>query len=54
MAEARAFGPERIETVVLESNSDGLAFALRHGFVEHDRYVVEGQSMPFVDLHLAE
>lgn len=44
--------PSRIETVVLASNHDGLAFAHRHGFVEHDRYLLEGDSVPFVDLHL--
>ena len=38
--------------MVLESNSDGLAFALAHGFVEHDRYLLEGDTIPFVDLHL--
>jgi RimJ/RimL family protein N-acetyltransferase len=52
LADARALGPGRIETVVLESNADGLRFALAHGFVEHDRYVLEGQTVAFVDLHL--
>lgn len=51
---ARALEPDRIETVVLGSNADGLEFARRHGFVEHDRYVLEGQTVPFVDLHLTE
>ncbi len=54
LADARSLGPDRIETVVLESNADGLGFARRHGFVEHDRYVLDGQSVPFVDLHLEE
>ena len=45
-------GPDRIETVVLESNADGLRFARAHGFVEHDRYLLDGQTVPFVDLHL--
>lgn len=53
MADVRALGPGRIETVVLESNADGLRFARRHGFVEHDRYVVDDQTVPFIDLHLA-
>jgi hypothetical protein len=52
VSDARSLRPDRIETVVLESNTDGLAFARRRGFVEHDRYVVEGQTVPFVDLHL--
>ena len=50
--EARSLGPHRIETVVLASNIDGLAFALAHGFIEHDRYTLPGQDVPFVDLHL--
>ena len=54
LADARALGPSRIETVVLETNAEGLAFAVSHGFVEHDRYVLDGQTVPFVDLHLEE
>ena len=54
LADARALGPSRIETVVLETNADGLEFAVKRGFVEHDRYVVDGQTVPFVDLHLEE
>ena len=54
LEDARSLEADRIETVVLETNADGLTFARRHGFVEHDRYVVEGQTVPFVDLHLAE
>ncbi|HEX7717849.1 MAG TPA: GNAT family N-acetyltransferase [Marmoricola sp.] len=49
---ATGLGAERIETVVLAENAEGLRFARSHGFVEHDRYVLEGQSVPFVDLHL--
>jgi RimJ/RimL family protein N-acetyltransferase len=52
LADARDMGAARIETVVLESNADGLAFARAHGFVEHDRYVLDGQTVPFIDLHL--
>lgn len=44
--------PDRIETVVLASNADGLAFAEHRGFVEFDRYTLEGQTVPFVDLYL--
>jgi RimJ/RimL family protein N-acetyltransferase len=54
LADARSVTRERIETVVLESNADGLAFARRHGFIEHDRYVLDGQTVPFVDLHRSE
>jgi GNAT superfamily N-acetyltransferase len=53
LAAARASGATRIETVVLASNEDGLVFAEARGFVEHDRYVLDGQTIPFVDLHLA-
>ncbi|GAA3542810.1 GNAT family N-acetyltransferase [Nocardioides daeguensis] len=52
LAVARAIGARRIETVVLASNHDGLAFALARGFVEHDRYLLEGDTVPYVDLHL--
>jgi GNAT superfamily N-acetyltransferase len=50
---ARSLSPERIETVVLASNEDGLAFALARGFVEVDRYVLDGDTIAFVDLRLS-
>ena len=50
---ARSLRPDRIETVVLASNEDGLAFALARRFVEVDRYVLDGDTIPFVDLRLA-
>lgn len=53
LAEARGMGARRIDTVVLASNEDGLAFAVRHGFVEFDRYVLEGETAEYVDLYLA-
>ena len=53
LADARALGPEHVETVVLASNEDGLAFALARGFVEVDRYLLDGDTIPFVDLRLA-
>jgi GNAT superfamily N-acetyltransferase len=52
LAYARSTDAARIETVVLASNSDGLSFALAHGFVEHDRYLLDGHTIPFIDLHL--
>jgi GNAT superfamily N-acetyltransferase len=52
LADARALGPEHVETVVLASNEDGLAFALARGFVEIDRYLLDGDTIPFVDLRL--
>ncbi|MCB0907746.1 MAG: GNAT family N-acetyltransferase [Nocardioidaceae bacterium] len=51
---ARAMGARRIETVVLASNTEGIAFAQARGFVEHDRYVLDGDVIPFIDLHLVE
>ncbi|MFB9238852.1 GNAT family N-acetyltransferase [Plantactinospora siamensis] len=41
-----------VETVVLASNEDGLRFALARGFVEIDRYVLPGDTIPFVTLRL--
>jgi L-amino acid N-acyltransferase YncA len=52
LATARAQGAEVIVAVVLASNEDGLRFALRHGFVETDRYTLPGDTIPFVDLTL--
>ncbi|MFJ7629109.1 GNAT family N-acetyltransferase [Streptomyces sp. NPDC097595] len=50
---ARGLGAEVIETCVLESNPEGLRFALRNGFVETERYVLPGDTVPFIDLRLA-
>ncbi len=52
LAEAREAGAEVIETCVLESNPEGLRFALGRGFVETERYVLPGDSVPFIDLRL--
>lgn len=52
LAEARGLGAEVIETCVLESNPEGLRFALSRGFAETDRYVLPGDSVPFIDLRL--
>ncbi len=43
-----------VETVVLASNEEGLRFAERHGFVEIDRYTLDGDTTPFVDLRLTD
>jgi GNAT superfamily N-acetyltransferase len=53
LAHARALGATVIETVVLASNEDGLRFAHRHGYVEVERYLLPGDTIPFVDLRLA-
>ncbi|MGW0927096.1 N-acetyltransferase family protein [Streptomyces sp. NPDC002644] len=54
LRQARELGAAVIETVVLSSNEDGLRFALRHGFVEIDRYLLDGDTVPWIDLRLAE
>ncbi|MFF4988624.1 GNAT family N-acetyltransferase [Streptosporangium saharense] len=50
---ARELGAETIETVVLSSNEDGLRFALRHGFTEIERYLLPGDTIPWIDLRLS-
>jgi GNAT superfamily N-acetyltransferase len=45
-------GDRPVETVVLASNEDGLAFALARGFVEVERYTLPGDSIPYVALEL--
>ena len=51
---ARELGAGRIETVVLAANEDGLSFARGRGFVEVERYVLDGESDLWVDLRLEE
>ncbi len=53
LATARALGARVVQTVVLESNDDGLRFAEKHGFVEIERYLPPGDTIPFIDLRLA-
>ncbi|THA68659.1 GNAT family N-acetyltransferase [Streptomyces sp. A0958] len=53
LALARGLGAEVVETCVLESNPEGLRFALSQGFVETERYVLPGGTVPFIDLRLA-
>jgi GNAT superfamily N-acetyltransferase len=50
---ARALA-DSVETVVLESNQDGLRFALAHGFVETERYLLPGDTIPFITLRSAD
>ncbi|MET9428727.1 GNAT family N-acetyltransferase [Streptomyces sp. NPDC003036] len=49
---ARELGAEVVETCVLASNEDGLRFALKHGFVETERYLLPGDTIPWIDLRL--
>ncbi|MCT7355321.1 GNAT family N-acetyltransferase [Streptomyces sp. 15-116A] len=53
LAHAREQGAGAIETVVLAANADGLRFAEASGFVERERYVLDGGSDEWVDLRLA-
>lgn len=52
LADARGMRARRIVTVVLAANGEGLLFAARHGFVEYNRYVVDGHA-EYVELALA-
>ncbi|WP_166021733.1 GNAT family N-acetyltransferase [Streptomyces chilikensis] len=50
---ARELGAGVIETVVLSSSGNGLRFACRNGFQEVERYLLDGETVPWVDLRLA-
>ncbi|ELS54143.1 GNAT family N-acetyltransferase [Streptomyces viridochromogenes] len=52
LAHARGLGARAIETCVLAVNEDGLRFASACGFVETDRYVLDGGTDLWVDLLL--
>ncbi|MFF0015814.1 GNAT family N-acetyltransferase [Streptomyces sp. NPDC005374] len=49
---ARVLGARVIETCVLAVNGDGTRFARARGFVEVDRYVLDGGSDEWIDLRL--
>lgn len=44
---------DSVETIVLETNQDGLRFALRHGFAEFERYVLDGDTIAYIGLRLS-
>lgn len=52
LAKARALGAREIETVVPETDTDGLSFAAHHGFVEVETYVLPGETVPWYTLRL--
>jgi GNAT superfamily N-acetyltransferase len=53
LAVARSWADDRpVESVVLASNEEGLAFALAKGFVEVERYLLPGASVPYIALVL--
>lgn len=47
---ARGLGADVVQTIVLESNVDGLEFALHRGFAESERYVLDGDTVAYVHL----
>lgn len=53
LGHARVLGAEVVETCVLAADEDGLRFAGERGFVEVERYVLDGESDLWVDLRLA-
>ncbi|WP_156727129.1 GNAT family N-acetyltransferase [Streptomyces apocyni] len=53
LGRAKALRASVIETVVLGCNAEGLRFAQAQGFVEVERYVLPGDSTPWIDLRLA-
>jgi GNAT superfamily N-acetyltransferase len=50
LAHARGLGAGVIETVVWAGNPAGLEFAEAHGFIELERYTLEGARIPYVTL----
>lgn len=54
LKQARTLGAQAVETVVLASNTDGLRFALDHGFVETERYLLPGDTVQWITLRLEE
>ncbi|MFJ5310127.1 GNAT family N-acetyltransferase [Streptomyces sp. NPDC088350] len=52
LTRARALGAGVIETVVLAANADGVRFAEARGFVETERYVLDGETDLWITLRL--
>ena len=50
LTRARALGAGAIETVVLAANTDGVRFAEARGFVETERYVLDGETDVWITL----
>jgi GNAT superfamily N-acetyltransferase len=53
LTRARALGAGSVETVVLAANADGARFAEAWGFVETERYVLDGETDLWITLRLA-
>ena len=54
LAHARVLGAKGVGTCVLAAHGEGLRFAEKWGFVEVERYVLDGESDLWVDLRLGE
>lgn len=52
LTRARVLGAGAIETVVLAANTDGVRFAEARGFVETERYVLDGETDLWITLRL--
>jgi GNAT superfamily N-acetyltransferase len=52
LTRARALGAAAIETVVLAANADGVRFAEARGFVETERYVLDGETDLWITMRL--
>ncbi|MGQ4477950.1 GNAT family N-acetyltransferase [Streptomyces sp. SAS_276] len=52
LAHARALGAGAVETVLLAANTDGVRFAEGRGFVETERYVLDGESDLWITMRL--
>ncbi|MER7927726.1 MULTISPECIES: GNAT family N-acetyltransferase [unclassified Streptomyces] len=53
LTRARALGAGAVETVLLAANTDGVRFAEARGFVETERYVLDGESDVWITMRLA-
>jgi N-acetylglutamate synthase-like GNAT family acetyltransferase len=53
LANSRELGGKGVETHILATNEEGLRFAESHGFTEVETYLLPGDTIPFIELHLA-
>ena len=53
LAHGRELSTHGIDTHILASNEDGLRFAKSHGFTEVETYLLPGDTIPFIHLHLS-
>lgn len=53
LAKGRELDGKGVETHILATNEEGLRFAKAHGFTEVETYLLPGDTIPFIELHLA-